>query len=165
MSYKLTPNSAVFNPTLPLPQHLDHQPVYAAPYQAFDGIHANGETDIRYLSVGIAQYDHDHVSIKSMRYTEDKWTRIAEELPLHRPIDMAIFLAKVLFDSKNGNVVLPEGTFNNQPVKVTIEQEEDRILGEIRRYHRFLATHVELYKERFNELFEVLRELKESEKF
>lgn len=165
MSYKLTPNNVDFHPVLPLPQHLDHKPVYATPYQSFDGIYAYGETDIRYVSVGIAQYDHDHVSIKAMRHTGEKWTRMAEELPLHRPVDMTIFLAKVLFDSQNGSIEVPVGTFANQSVKIIIEQEEARTRGEIDRYHRFLATHAELYKERFNALFAVLRNLKDSGKF
>lgn len=165
MSYKLTPDNEAFHPALPLPQHLDHKPVYATPYQRFDGIHANGETDIRYVSVGIAQYNKYHVSIKAMRHTGEKWTRMAEELPLHRPIDMTIFLAKVLFDSQNGSIELPVGTFDNQSVKITIEQEEARTDGELDCYHRFLATHDELYKERFNELFAVLRSLKDSGKF
>lgn len=165
MSYKLTPDNEAFHPALPLPQHLDHKPVYATPYQRFDGIHANDETDIRYVSVGIAQYDHDHVSIKAMRHTGEKWSRMAEELPLHRPVDMTIFLAKVLFDSQNGSIELPVGTFNNQSVKITIEQEEARTPGELGRYNLFLATHAELYKKRFNELFTVLSKLKDSEKF
>jgi len=38
----------------PLPQHLDHKPVYALPYQHFDGIYSK-KTDIRYISVGVAQ--------------------------------------------------------------------------------------------------------------
>ena len=130
MSYKLTPNNAAFQPAIPLPQHLDHKPVYAMPYQWFDGIHANGETDARYVSVGIAQYDHDHVSIKAMRHTGEKWTRMAEELPLHRPIDMTIFLAKVLFDSQNGSIEVPVGTLVNQSVKIVNGAEKGTSVAE-----------------------------------
>jgi hypothetical protein len=82
---------------------LDHKPVYALPYEHFDGIY-DGDTDVRYISIGMAQYDQDHVSIKTMRHIGTKWTRQAEELPLHRVIDMTLFLAKTLFDCQNGNV-------------------------------------------------------------
>lgn len=165
MPYKLTPDKVAFYPVPPLPQNLAHKPVYAMPYQWFDGVHANGDTDIRYVSVGIAQYDNDHVSIKAMRHTGEKWTRMAEELPLHRPIDMTIFLAKVLFDSQSGRVEIPVGTFDNQTVNITIEKENDRTASEMERYHQFVDANLELYKERFNELLEILLSLKGSGKF
>ncbi|MDR3482276.1 MAG: DUF6530 family protein [Burkholderiaceae bacterium] len=164
MTYELTPDNAAFRPMDDLPLHLDHKPVYATPYQAFDGMFPYDITDIRYLSVGMAQYDPGDVSIKAMRHTGDKWSRMAEELPLHRSVDMVIFLAKVLFDSRSGKVTLPNGTFNNQTVEIKIEKE-DRTSGEIGRYDLFLKTHDSLLKERFNELFNVLRGLKDCGKF
>ena len=123
MSYKFKPASKDFRPDQALPQHLGHIPVYATPYQWFDGIYPNGETDIRYLSVGLAQYDENHVSIKAMRHTGEKWTRMAEELPLHRPVDMTIFLAKVLFDTHNESIELPKETFENQSVEISIHSK------------------------------------------
>ena len=96
----------------PLPEHLGHKSVYAMPYQDFDGIYA-GDTDIRYLSVGLAQYDATKVSVKTMRHTGAKWSRQAEELPVHRIIDMTTFLAMVLCDFEEGSLTIPAGTFEN----------------------------------------------------
>jgi len=70
-----------FDPSQVLPQHLQHKPVYALPYQSFDGPFIDS-TDMRYISVGIAQYDSEDVSVKTMRHVGGKWTRQAEELPL-----------------------------------------------------------------------------------
>jgi len=41
----------------PLPQHLDHKPVYALPYQHFDGIYSK-KTDIRYTSQTTLIFTH-----------------------------------------------------------------------------------------------------------
>jgi len=60
------------------------------PYERFDGSYA-GNTDAKYLSLGLAQWrgpaDPDAVSAKVWRYVEGKWSRMSEELPLHRVID------------------------------------------------------------------------------
>ena len=157
MPYTLNPPNAAYSPSEPLPQHLAHKPIYALPYQHFDGIY-DADTDVRYISIGIAQYDNDSISIKTMRYTGDKWTRQAEELPLHRVIDMTLFLAKVLFDDQNGTVNIPNDTFVNQGSDITVRKESVSY-GELATYKEFLRENEQLLKDRFNTLRNVLDDL------
>ncbi|MCX5896128.1 MAG: DUF6530 family protein, partial [Proteobacteria bacterium] len=84
MPYSTKPNTTTYDPRKELPLHLDHKPVYALPYEHFDYVE---DTDARFISIGLAQYDPDDVSIKVFRHTGEKWTRQSEELPLHRVID------------------------------------------------------------------------------
>ena len=93
MPYTTNPSNADYVPSEPLPQHLIHKPVYALPYEYFDGIYA-GNTDTKYISIGLSQWDPDEVSVKTMRYTGTRWTRLAEEMPLHRVLDLAILICK-----------------------------------------------------------------------
>lgn len=162
MPYSASPPTAEYTPTEELPQHLDHRPVYALPYERFDGIYA-GDTDTKYISVGLAQYDPDEVSIKTMRHTSNKWSRLAEELPVHRVIDMTLFLTKVLFDSHGGRVVIPVGTFLNQNAEISITQE-NRSYGDMASYNAFLARHGRLLKDRLKALAEVLNGLEHAGK-
>lgn len=160
MPYSTNPNTTAYDPKQLLPQHLDHKPVYALPYEHFDGIHAS-HTDMQYISLGIAQYNHDEVSIKTMRHTgaKGKWTRQAEELPIHRPIDMTLFLAKAIFDVANSSIDIPSGTLMNQTSTITITQEQ-RSYGELASYNAFLNQNMALLQDRLNSLRDVLNDLK-----
>lgn len=62
MPFVTDPVSANYISLQPLPQHLDHKPVYAMPYQHFDGISPPG-TDARYISIGNAQYNQNDVKV------------------------------------------------------------------------------------------------------
>jgi len=146
-----------------LPQNLAHKPVYALPYEHYDGFYKKG-TDARYISVGLAQYSPYDVSVKIFRHTGDKWTRLSEELPLHRIIDAVNFLAKVVYDSDDGNVTITSGTFENQTEDVEITRE-NRAPEELASFYRFLGDKKELVSERFNELYELLAQLKQNGKF
>jgi hypothetical protein len=163
MPFSTTPSTTSYSPSEPLPQHLDHKPVYALPYEHFDGMWAN-ETDVRYISIGIAQYDPGEISIKTMRHTGKKWTRQAEELPLHRVIDMTLFLTKALFDCQDGIVTIPPNTFPNQTSTIRISREELRTRRELARYDAFLERNALLFKERLQALAKVLDELKRTGK-
>lgn len=160
MPYQLNKTDPNFKQTDALPKHLDHKPIYALPYETFDGKYA-GRTDVRYLSIGFAQYDQHDVSIKIMRHTGvgGKWSRQSEELPLHRPIDMTIFLAKTLFDSTpSGSVTIPAGTFQKQPSDVIISQES-LTDGEISAYGSVISIAAPMLKAQLNELRKVLNDL------
>lgn len=157
MPYTISPPNPAYSPSEALPQHLAHKPIYALPYEHFDGIYA-GNTDVRYISIGIAQYDNESISIKTMRYTGEKWTRQAEELPLHRVIDMTLFLAKVLFDDQNGAVDIPNHTFVNQGSDISVRKESVSY-GELATYREFLKENRQLLKDRFNILRNVLDDL------
>ncbi len=159
MPFTSTPRNPNYEPSEQLPQHLGHRPVYALPYEYFDGIYA-GDTDTRYISVGLSQWDPDEVSVKIMRHTGNKWTRLAEEMPLHRAIDMTLFLTKVIFDPQKAGVRIPNGTFLNQDADISITPET-RSYGEMSSYSAFLSEHSGLLRDRLNALADVLVSLRE----
>ncbi len=79
-----------------IPNHLSHKPVIKLEnYASIDGMHARdgtNDTDAEGLSVGIAMWSDEEepeISAKVWRHTGDKWSRQAEELPVHRIIDLA----------------------------------------------------------------------------
>ena len=164
MPYTTRPSSSNYAPSKSLPQHLAHKPVYALPYEHFDGIYA-GDTDTKYISIGLSQWDPDEVSVKTMRYIEgsEKWTRLAEEMPLHRAIDMTLFLAKTVFDQQNSRVDIPAGTLLDQDAEILITPEA-RSYGEMSSYNAFLNEHSGLLKDRLRALSDVLNALKEDGK-
>lgn len=162
MPYETIPETDAYKPDQDLPQHLDHKPVFAVPYQKFDGPDA-GDTDVKYISVGLAQWNHDEISVKTMRHVGRKWTRQAEELPLHRPIDMTILLAKALFDAQNGAVTLLEDTLAGQKHEIKVTAES-RSFGEMASYNQAVSTISPIIKERLNALLTVLADLKQSGK-
>jgi hypothetical protein len=158
MPYSTT-HGPKYSPSNALPQHLAHKPVYALPYEHFDGIHIGQGTDVRYISLGLAQYEPDNVSLKTFRHTGQKWSRQSEELPLHRVIDEAIFLAKVLFDSHGHQINFQSGTFEGQDQEIILYREQ-RSSGELDDFEKFFTNHAPFYKKRFNKLLEVLSQLK-----
>ena len=140
-----------------LPHQLEHKPIYAIPYEKFDGIYA-GDTDARYLSVGTSQWSDEDVSLKIMRHTGEKWTRQAEELPLHRVIDSAIFIAKVLFDEDSNTVEIEKNLFKGQTSGIKIQKEETSTAQQ-KYYDNFMSTNGDLLKDRFKSLFLMLDSL------
>ena len=152
-----------FTPDDELPQHLGHKPVYAMPYQFFDGL-SFGATDSRYLSVGLAQWNPDDVSIKIMRHTGNRWTRQAEELPLHRAIDMTSFLTHVLANSEAEVIQMKSGTFDNQGEELTLERDANRSSAEIAQFDDFMDRSKDHLKQKLNTLADLLIELRMSGK-
>jgi hypothetical protein len=146
-------------PDEPLPQHLEHKPVYAMPYQFFDGL-SKGNTDGRYLSVGLAQWNQNDVSIKVMRHTGERWTRQAEELPLHRAIDMTLFLANALAASNEGTIHIPAGSFSNQDEELTVRRDPHRTAVEKAQFEAFMAQNEQHLKQRLNTLADLLLKLR-----
>lgn len=144
-----------------LPHHLEHKPVYAIPYEKFDGIYQGG-TDARYLSVGISQWSEEDLSLKIMRHTGTQWTRQAEELPLHRVIDATIFLAKVLLDEENSTIEFERNLFLNQAsgIRITKESISDE---QQENYNVYLDEHIDLLKARFKSLYLLLDMLNKKE--
>jgi len=140
-----------------LPENLEHRPIYAMPYEPFDGKYI-GNTDARYLSVGLSQWARKDVSLKIMRYTT-QWSRQSEELPLHRVIDSSIFLAKVLLDRDKHGVEIERNLFSNQPEGFLI-QEEPVTAQDQAKFDSFLDEHGDVLKDRFNKLYQMLSNLK-----
>jgi hypothetical protein len=80
-----------------IPTTLKHKPVIVSEnYEKVDGRYANA-TDAKGLSLGLAQWNDRgkvDISAKVWRYTGEKWSRQSEELPLHRVLDLAIFVCR-----------------------------------------------------------------------
>lgn len=171
MPYTTTPRTQAYDADQALPQNLAHKPMFAVPYQDFDGFWQKKDTDIRYISVGLAQYNIEEVSIKTMRYVQDKkrgiakWTRQAEELPPHRAIDMVTVAAKVFLDNENNHVHFPKETFIRQDSSEIDVTMEHRANWEIENYSNFMEGNIDMIKDRFNVLFNVLNQLKSEGKF
>ena len=114
-----------YQPTVPLPQHLWHRPFYALPYQPFDP--DPEQTDVRYLTVGLAQWDDHEVAVKVLRHTGTRWTRESEELPLHRAADAVLWTAMVLGRLRHqGEILVEPGTFLHQDQAFTVRMEDQR---------------------------------------
>ena len=82
-----------------IPVDLKHKPVIVAEdYAKVDGRQAY-HSDAQGLSLGLAQWNDRgrvDISAKVWRHTGGKWSRQSEELPLHRVLDLAIFLVRSL---------------------------------------------------------------------
>ena len=82
-----------------IPTTLKHKPVIVAEdYSKIDGKYAY-QTDVQGMSAGLAQWNDRgkvDISAKIWRYTGQKWSRQSEELPLHRVLDLAIFVCDTL---------------------------------------------------------------------
>lgn len=80
-----------------IPTNLKHKPVIVSEnYENVDGRYAY-KTDAKGLSLGLAQWNDRgkvDISAKVWRYTGEKWSRQSEELPLHRVLDLAIFVCR-----------------------------------------------------------------------
>lgn len=106
----------------PPPDYLKHKPIFMMPYEPFDGPYIN-DTDALYLSLGLAQWrgtdNTSELSAKVWRMPDEKWSRLSEELPLHRLADLCILLVKAFYQSHSMKAVnpvaaIPAGTFENQ---------------------------------------------------
>jgi hypothetical protein len=96
-----------------IPTHLKHKPIIAVDnYDSLDGMYANA-TDAKSLSVGQAQYDVNAISAKVFRHPGVKWSRVSEELPLHRVFDLNTTILKSILES--AGIPYPA---TNLPIKV-----------------------------------------------
>jgi hypothetical protein len=158
MPYRFSPNPGPASQILP--QNISHKPFYAVPYEPFDGLCA-ANTDAIYLSVGLAQWNQVEVSAKVMRFVGNQWSRQAEELPLHRAIDLSILIAKTLFDSdpKSGEVTIRGETFFSQDNRLIVDPEP-RTQAERTAFANFVSQNRQLIKDRLNSLCDTLLDLR-----
>ena len=83
------------------PKNLKHKPIVSVnDYEEIDAQSTNN-TDVKALSIGKAQYNSSHISLKVWRHTGKKWSRQSEEIPLHRVIDLNILLLGSLMANAN----------------------------------------------------------------
>lgn len=115
-------------------------------------------TDAIYLSIGIAQYDESELSAKVMRNTGSQWSPQSEELPIHRPIDLSILIAKVLFDRTGNQVEIRGGTYTDQKNELILTQE-NRTQAEITAFDNWIQNNDSDIKERLNVLCDILNDL------
>lgn len=153
---KVTPETTETMLNVSPPLHLKHRAVFMVPYEPFDGPYA-GRTDVMYLSVGLAQWrnseDPDAVSAKTWRYVDGKWSRLSEELPLHRLVDLCVFAARSVFGtSDHSTVVLPAHSFEGQRTALEARQLES--------YPAAFAEQRERLKTRLRVLRDTLNALK-----
>lgn len=90
-----------------VPTHLSHKPIIAVNnYDQMDGKYA-GQTDAMAISIGHSQYDWDEISLKVWRWVKIKsgkrkgklqWSRMSEEIPIHRNLDLSILFLKSLIE-------------------------------------------------------------------
>lgn len=78
-----------------VPTHLNHKPILGiSEYDRIDGPYKN-DTDTRAISIGLAQWSADwkleesDISVKIWRSNGDRWSRMSEEMPIHRALDLA----------------------------------------------------------------------------
>ncbi len=91
------------------PKNLSHKPIIELPN--YDNIDLKfyaprPNTDAQAISIGFSQFNNAEITAKMWRNPNNRWSRQSEELPLHRVLDMAIFIIENL----KTNTILPQGT-------------------------------------------------------
>lgn len=155
-----------------IPTTLKHKPVIVAEnYGNIDGRYAY-QTDAQGLSLGLAQWNDRgkmDISAKIWRYTGEKWSRQSEEMPLHRVLDLAIFICKAeqyfreayryekLYDPENE--VIDRVGMQGDAMTIRVCTDNDMIDEDIKTVRQALANDSELLGERFSTLSRLLKEL------
>lgn len=154
-----------------IPTTLKHKPVIVSEdYDKIDGRIQN--SDAKGLSIGLAQWNDRgkvDVSAKIWRYTGEKWSRQSEEMPLHRVIDLAIFVCRTklyfreaykyekLYDEKDpqiDRIALQGGAMN-----VAVSTDNEMLDEDIQLLNNCLAQDDELLGERLARLSSILKEM------
>ncbi len=155
-----------------IPTTLKHKPVIVAEnYENIDGRFAY-DTDAKGLSLGLAQWNDRgkvDISAKVWRYTGEKWSRQSEELPLHRVLDLAIFLCAAqkhfreayrfpaLYDPQEP--LIERVGLQGDAMTVSVCTKNEKIDEDIRLLRDALVKDDELLSERFAVLARSLKEL------
>lgn len=155
-----------------IPTTLKHKPVVVAEnYENIDGRSAY-DSDAKGLSLGLAQWNDRgrvDVSAKIWRYTGEKWSRQSEEMPLHRALDLAIFICRACRYFQEEAYRLPELYDKENPVidriglqgdalTVAVCTENPMIDEDIRLFRDALSKDAELLGERMATLARILKE-------
>ena len=155
-----------------IPSTLKHKPVIVSEeYDKIDGRYF-GNSDAKGLSIGLAQWnDRGKVesSAKVWRYTGEKWSRQSEEMPLHRVLDLAIFVSRTLlyfreayrhpklYDENNPHIdrlAMQGGAMN-----VDICTDNPMLNEDIKLLNNCISEDGELLGERLARLASILREM------
>lgn len=155
-----------------LPTTLKHKPVIVAEnYEELDGRYAY-HTDAKGLSLGLAQWNDRgkvDVSAKVWRYTGEKWSRQSEELPLHRVLDLAIFVSRSLLYFREAyrfpklydetNPLIDRVGLQGDAMTVSVCLDNEHIEEDIKLFRDALTKDDELLGERLSVLSRILKEL------
>ncbi|MDF9828631.1 hypothetical protein M2103_001851 [Ereboglobus sp. PH5-5] len=157
---------------LKIPTTLKHKPVVIAEdYANVDGRSAY-DTDTHGLSLGLAQWNDRgkvDISAKVWRHTGEKWSRQSEELPLHRVLDLAIFVCRAkqhfkdayrfpkLYDEQNP--VIDRVGLQGDAMTLKICTDNENLDEDIHLFHQALSNDDELLGERLKALAGILREM------
>ena len=155
-----------------IPTTLKHKPVIVAEdYSNIDGKNAY-HTDAKGLSLGLAQWSDRGVvetSAKIWRYTGEKWSRQSEEMPLHRVLDLAIFLTSAmkyfreayrypkLYDPDNPQI--ERVGLQGDAMTVEVCTDNEKIDGDIQLLAQSLSDDGELLGERLTVLSRLLKDM------
>lgn len=155
-----------------IPTTLKHKPVVVAEnYGNIDGRTAY-DTDAQGLSLGLAQWNDRgkvDISAKVWRYTGEKWSRQSEELPLHRVLDLAIFICRTeayfreayrypkLYDPENPTI--DRVGLQGDAMTMEVCTDNERIDEDIQLFRQALADDSEMLGERFATLARLLKEM------
>lgn len=154
-----------------IPTTLKHKPVIVSEdYDKIDGRVDNSDT--KGLSLGLAQWNDRgkvDVSAKIWRYTGEKWSRQSEEMPLHRVIDLAIFICRSkmffresyryerLYDEKNP--VIDRIAMQGGAMNVAVCTDNEKIDEDIKLVADRMVMDDELLSERLSRLAAILEEM------
>lgn len=117
-----------------VPTHLKHEPIFGIEgYNKMDGVYAGRGSDAPCLSIGVAQWNQrgsQDISAKVWRnngaeasdYKDGNWSRMSEELPIHRNLDLTIFICEVMDMLNNGHI--------NRPITIQNHTTEIRKISE-----------------------------------
>jgi len=156
-----------------IPATLKHKPVIVSEnYEHIDGRYRH-DTDAKGLSLGLAQWNDRgkvDISAKVWRYTGEKWSRQSEELPLHRVLDLAIFVcrAKQYFATeayRHKKLYDPEKTLidriplQGDAMTVEVCTDNPKLDEDIELFQQALGKDDELISERFGRLSAILKEM------
>jgi hypothetical protein len=155
-----------------IPTNLKHKPVIVADnYEKVDGRDAYN-SDTKGLSLGLAQWNDRgkvDISAKVWRYTGEKWSRLSEELPLHRVLDLAILVCRAklhfreayrfekLYDPQNP--LIDRVGMQGDAMNVAICTDNEKIDEDIKLFNQALSNDDELLSERLRILSAILKEM------
>ncbi|MGI6734150.1 MAG: DUF6530 family protein [Anaerovoracaceae bacterium] len=155
-----------------IPTTLKHKPVIVSEnYENIDGRSAYN-SDAKGLSLGLAQWNDRgkvDISAKVWRHTGEKWSRQSEEMPLHRVLDLAIFVCRAqqyfreayrfpkLYDPENP--LIDRVGLQGDAMSIEVCTENEKIDEDIRLFRDALSKDDELLGERLSVLAGILKEL------
>lgn len=155
-----------------IPTTLKHKPVIVSEnYENVDGRYAY-DTDAKGLSLGLAQWNDRgkvEISAKVWRHTGEKWSRQSEEMPLHRVLDLAIFVCRAkqyfgeayryknLYDPQNP--LIDRVGLQGDAMTVAVCTENEKLDEDIQLFRQALSDDDELLGERLTVLAGILKEM------